>query len=223
MMLNHEELIHSFCWKDIIIQYSLKVFPPGTDAILLSEYGRKLPYSRLIELGCGSGLISLLLAKSNPIAEVIGIDRNIDAIHFANSNAVLNDLSHRSKFLLYNLFEDDIAKFGLFDLVISNPPYFIDNMFRGKKYNPDHKHWSLSEMDHFSKNCYRLLNCCGSAVMISSYQYYTYWVDVMMINRLFVVEELFFKHNIDSDINLVIMKFKKTVNKYNRAVIVINS
>jgi FkbM family methyltransferase len=48
---------------------------------------------RVLDVGCGSGILSLLCAKSGA-AEVLGIDINPDAVETARRNVVRNNLAH---------------------------------------------------------------------------------------------------------------------------------
>jgi len=65
------------------------------------EYG---PFSKVADLGCGSGLISLLAARLG--AEVMAIDRNPLCVTLTQKNAHLNGLSSRIK-----VFQGDVMTF----------------------------------------------------------------------------------------------------------------
>ena len=76
---------------------------------------------RMIDVGTGSGCISLALAKELPQAEIHATDISAAALEIARANAARHQLEHRIHFHHSDL----LAGFenGSFDLIVSNPPY----------------------------------------------------------------------------------------------------
>lgn len=78
---------------------------------------------RVLDLGSGSGAISLAIARERPKAEVIGVDNSPEAIRIANLNASVLKLGN-VKFIESNWF--DAVRGEKFHTVVSNPPYVIN-------------------------------------------------------------------------------------------------
>ena len=102
------------------------VFIPRPETEIIVDYivknfsGRK--NLRILEIGTGSGVISICLTKNLPQCKIIAIDISPHAISEAHRNAVLNNCRSDILFIRGNLF--DFLKEGrYFDLVVSNPPY----------------------------------------------------------------------------------------------------
>jgi len=74
---------------------------------------------RIVDVGTGSGVIALSLAKKNPEAEIIATDISDDALLLAHENAVRLGVA-RVQFLKSDLLEKIDGKF---DLVVANLPY----------------------------------------------------------------------------------------------------
>jgi release factor glutamine methyltransferase len=74
----------------------------------------------ILEIGTGSGCISLALAAHFAQAHVIAIDINKKALNLAKKNSKLNDIKN-IEFVHSNLFAN--IKNQKFDLIVSNPPY----------------------------------------------------------------------------------------------------
>ena len=112
-----------------LYEHAEGVFKPGADSMLPAGFVRTGRVRRFCDLGCGGGIITLMLLAKMPQAEAVAIDISEDAAALCRRNLALNGLSgdvicgdvrdHRS------LFEA-----GCFDLVVSNPPYFVPG--RGK-------------------------------------------------------------------------------------------
>lgn len=98
-------------------------FPPGLDSFLLSSLPRLKPGLRVCDLGCGTGLLSLLLLQRQPELRVTGLDIQPEAVRLANLAAGENGLEDRLRFCLGDL-REPVLPAGAYDLVICNPPYY---------------------------------------------------------------------------------------------------
>lgn len=79
---------------------------------------------RVLEIGVGSGIISVILALMVPDIEIVGVDINDLALELATQNAIKHNVSDKITFIKSDLFENVT---GAFDMVISNPPYIADD------------------------------------------------------------------------------------------------
>ncbi len=99
----------------------------------------------ILDIGTGSGAISIVLAKELKNSKVLGLDISQDAIDLANENKKLNKVESNVSFLLSNLFETLKETKSMeekkFDVIISNPPYISKDEYEKlmpevKKYEP---------------------------------------------------------------------------------------
>lgn len=79
---------------------------------------------KVLEIGVGSGIISVMLALLVKDIEILGVDINDMALELAAQNATKHDVLGKIKFIKSDLFENVI---GDFDMVISNPPYIAND------------------------------------------------------------------------------------------------
>lgn len=76
----------------------------------------------ILDIGCGSGCISVTLSKNIPESKVFALDIDENVIETAKVNASANDAS--LTFLQGNILEDNPETANIFfDLIVSNPPY----------------------------------------------------------------------------------------------------
>lgn len=104
-------------WKDFKIKLSENVYEPAEDSELLLETLEKMKIKnkKILEIGCGTGLVSIFLAMSN---HVTCVDINPEAVKLTKENAELNKV--RLECFQSDLFENVTGKF---DMIIFNPPY----------------------------------------------------------------------------------------------------
>lgn len=92
------------------------VYPPSDDSILLIESLNVSPGERVLEIGCGSGVVSIHCAKNG--CTVTAVDINPSAVEYTEENARLNDVAIdvRGSDLFQNVPER-------FDTIVFNLPY----------------------------------------------------------------------------------------------------
>jgi release factor glutamine methyltransferase len=76
--------------------------------------------TRCLDLGTGTGVIAVCMARYLSSAEVVASDLSPSALQVARENAKLNNVENRIEFIESDWFEDIR---GSFDLIVSNPPY----------------------------------------------------------------------------------------------------
>lgn len=96
-----------------------------TDSVLLSDFVRTRGAERGIDLGCGSGILPLLLAQKNEKLRMTGLELLPEAAAAARENFSVNGLSERCAVREGDIrLHRELFTAGSFDLVVSNPPYF---------------------------------------------------------------------------------------------------
>ncbi len=76
--------------------------------------------ARCLDLGTGSGVLAVCLARYLPHATVVAVDISPEALRLARENAELNGVADRITLIESNWFA---GVSGAFDVIVSNPPY----------------------------------------------------------------------------------------------------
>ncbi|TXI19442.1 MAG: peptide chain release factor N(5)-glutamine methyltransferase [Nitrosomonas sp.] len=113
---------------DLTFKVSQAVLVPRPETELLVELALDLtasgkPY-RILDLGTGSGVIAITLARHRPQARIVAVDRSDDAIAIARWNAENLGVSNL-RFIAGNWFDELSGE--EFDLIVSNPPYVAES------------------------------------------------------------------------------------------------
>jgi 16S rRNA G1207 methylase RsmC len=100
--------------------FSYKHVDEGTK--LLLEYAEIPEEGTILDIGCGYGVIGIVIAKLNPKLEVYMTDINKDAVEITKRNILRNRLNpEKVKVLHGNLYEP--VKDLKFNAIYSNPPF----------------------------------------------------------------------------------------------------
>lgn len=94
-------------------------YNPCSDAVWLAAYA-PVNAKTVLDIGIGTGGVALCLLAHNPSARVTGVDISQEMLEECAKNAELNNRD-------INLINADIINWStndVFDLVVSNPPYF---------------------------------------------------------------------------------------------------
>ncbi|XP_075039943.1 MTRF1L release factor glutamine methyltransferase isoform X1 [Mixophyes fleayi] len=89
---------------------------------------RRSPAPVILEVGCGSGAVSLALLRRIPQARVIAVDKTEAAVSLTRDNAERLGLQHRIDILQHDVLSDPAERLlalGPVDVVVSNPPYIF--------------------------------------------------------------------------------------------------
>lgn len=101
---------------------------PETECLIEEVLKLPLPEApRIAEVGTGSGAIAVALAREIPRARITATDISEAAIEVARRNAVRHGVADRIEFVRGDLFA---GASGPFSLVVSNPPYIPETVFR---------------------------------------------------------------------------------------------
>ncbi|MGL5036519.1 MAG: tRNA1(Val) (adenine(37)-N6)-methyltransferase [Aeromonas sp.] len=112
-----------FTFKQFHINHDRCAMKVGTDGILLGAWTPIVNPSRVLDIGCGSGLIALMLAQRSQLAcQIDGVELDKSAAAQARENVAASPWAAR-----VTIIECAIQDYQAtpYDLIVSNPPYFV--------------------------------------------------------------------------------------------------
>ncbi len=116
----------TFRFKQFTVSNRRSAMKVGTDGVLLGAWCT-IPERKcqVIDAGCGTGVIALMIAQRNPLADILGIEIDRDAASEAAENVGVSAFADR-----INIAHRDFLGFkpdSLFDLIVCNPPFFTES------------------------------------------------------------------------------------------------
>ena len=147
----------NFRFKQFTVWHDRCAMKVGTDGVLLGAWSpvdsqasssKSLKSSKgfkVLDIGTGSGLIALMLAQRIEGAQITAIDIDSGAVEQAKYNFSQSPWSDRLRCQQTAL--QDLKGEAIYDLIVSNPPYFQDSLK-----NPDSQRAMARHTDSLSYN-----------------------------------------------------------------------
>lgn len=156
----------NFQCKRFQIAQNHEVFRVNSEAILLASWIKPIQNSKVLEIGSGTGIISIALAfrffEQNSI-DCIDIDRNAHAL--TQYNIDLNQC-HSIKAFNLSLQEFSSKSTDIYDFIVSNPPFFAGNYKSLKTRNAISKYTDSLSFDTLLSLSKAMLSENGSIFLI---------------------------------------------------------
>lgn len=115
----------AFTFKQFTLQQQSSAMKIGTDSVLLGCLVDVANASSVLDIGTGTGLLSLMIAQRNLQAIINAVEIDEQAAHEAQHNFTASPWANR-----LNVYANSIQQFAAtntikYQLIISNPPYFL--------------------------------------------------------------------------------------------------
>ncbi|MER2512350.1 MAG: peptide chain release factor N(5)-glutamine methyltransferase [Nitrosomonas ureae] len=120
-------LIGERAFFDLTFKVTEAVLIPRPETELLVEWALELippqKFCKVLDLGTGSGVIGISIAKHRPQARIIAVDLSPAAINVCQSNVEVLEVANLNT-IRGNWFDELSGE--KFDLIVSNPPYVAE-------------------------------------------------------------------------------------------------
>ena len=184
----------------------------GTDAYLLAAFIKEQKNATAVELGGGTGIISLLCAAKGKLGKIYCVEIQPSFADIIGRNAKLNGLDNKVIPLCRDAREIKSADIGVeADVVFSNPPYMKADS--GKRNASDEKyiarHEICGDINDFCASARRLLKHGGLFYCVWRPDRLTDLICALRENRLEPKEMTFVHANTRSAPSMVLVKSKK--------------
>lgn len=100
----------------------------GMDAVLLSGFVTVKEDEKVLDMGCGTGIIPILLEAKTEGKDFTGLEIQEESAQMASRSVCLNNLQNRIKIIKGDIKEaSEIFGGAAFDVVTCNPPYMTEH------------------------------------------------------------------------------------------------
>ena len=193
-----------FKFKQFTVYHDQCAMKVGTDGVLLGAYAPIKGVSKILDIGTGTGLIALMLAqRSDALLTAIEIDA--DAVKQAQNNVTNSPWPNRVE-VLQSDFRTYQSK-EKFDLIVSNPPYFVDSLTAPSKARTKARHTDSLSFTELIQGVVKVLDAQGKFVVILPTDAQERFCEFASHYNLFLNEELLIQTRPGVEPKRVIMQF----------------
>ncbi|MBO5229255.1 MAG: methyltransferase domain-containing protein [Clostridia bacterium] len=197
--------------KGLLIEQPDNLYKLSSDAVALGNFVQCRKSDVVFDIGCGTGVLTLLIAFNHQPQKMVSIDINADAVKQLEKNLAINQeqlsatnftVLHGDARQLHKLLNNQTA-----DVIVCNPPYFNT----GKKPLNEHKNLARHD-DTLSLN--DLATLCTKNVKYGGIVYFCYPASqiakaiTIFENNNFRIKEIKFLTN-QKGVYLAIFRAKK--------------
>ena len=212
------ERIDDLEFKNLKIIQDTNGFCFGIDSVLLSDYAKNIKKgSKVIDLGTGTGIISILLCGKTELSKIVGVEIQKEVYQMAQKSIKLNHLENRFEIINQNI--TDLKKIynrASFDVVVTNPPYKKENT--GLKNEEEKKiisrHEVKATLEDFMQISSYLLKDKGEFYMVHRPERLVDIMSIMRQNKIEPKNIRFVCPNTQKAPNLVLIKGIKLGNPF---------
>mgnify|MGYP004646399815 FL=1 len=119
---------------DYIVFQDTDDYAFSQDSVFLANMAKLSPSDAVLDLGCGSGILSTLALVKKHIKKAVGIELQPQVADMARDSAIQNGLQDKFEVICADVKDiRSILKAESFDKVLCNPPYFTNSGNSGQK------------------------------------------------------------------------------------------
>lgn len=111
-----------FRFKKFTVEHDRSAMKIGVDGVLLGMWANVEGTSRILDVGCGCGVIALMCAQRNTRGKILAVDIDANAAEEAKGNFSNSPWNDRLSCRCMNF--NELEEYEKYDLIVSNPPYF---------------------------------------------------------------------------------------------------
>jgi tRNA1Val (adenine37-N6)-methyltransferase len=193
-----------FTFKQFTIHQDQTAMKVTTDACILGAYTDVKGAKSILDIGTGTGLLALMLAqRSEANVEAIEIDES------AYNQAVINvnESIFKDKIIVHNTSIQDFITDNLYDLIISNPPFFQNHLKAETESRNNSLHTDTLSFEDLLSSVLRLLSPNGTFVVLLPMYESTVFEHLSISKELYPQKKLTIHHRKGSKILRIITTF----------------
>lgn len=180
-----------FKFKHFCIKQSDNAQKIGSDSMLLGAWTNG-NFKTILDIGTGTGILALMMAQNNLNANIVAIEP--EKVFFEEATFNFSQSKFKPHITSINIDFEKFISSKKFDLIICNPPYFIDNLKSNDKQRNQARHAEFN-FDDFYKKMASLLTSNGILSLIFPFELEEYHLKLAGNNFLFAQKILRTKTN----------------------------
>jgi len=180
----------------------------NTDGVILGAYASTHSPQHILDIGTGTGVIALMLAQRFEDATVTGVEIDELAAHTAKENFTASPFVDRLELVNSDIFLWNPAI--NYDLIVSNPPFYINSLHNPDARRKTAKHTGVAFFEGLLCFVALYLKSTGKLQIIVPVELKDFLVSMAATQGLHLLEELKIRSFDDAEPIRLILSFAKT-------------
>jgi len=189
-----------FHFKEFKIDQSDCAMKVNTDGVLLAALIQSENPKKILDIGTGTGLIALMLAQRFSTATIDAVEIDQKAANRAEKNFSESPFSDRLKSFHSSIEDFFIRNSELYDLIVSNPPFFINSLKSENPLKEQARHTSNSFFENLLIQSANKLTPNGSIFLILPLETSIYIEKLVESMPNLYINEIIMVHSFDESI-----------------------
>jgi len=182
-----------FQFKQFSVNQTDAPFKVGTDSMVLGAWAEVSGDEMVLDIGAGTGVLSLMLAQKLDSGKVLAIEPNSTAFKLAESN--FHNSPFRERLICINEPLQNIKPNKKFNIIISNPPYFRNSTLNADHSSASARHSVSLTLDYIAEFIANNLKVSGKAYLVLPSVEAEHITGLLEKSGLFLEKQLLIKDN----------------------------
>lgn len=197
-----------FHFKKFSVTHRRSSMKVGTDGVLLGAWVNVTHANSILDIGTGTGVIALMLAQrtSSPV-QIDAVEINPDACADAQENFSQSPWADRLH--LYTQAIQTFAPDKTYDLIVSNPPYFINSYKPPDLQRTTARHTEQLTFEELISITLRLLRAGGRLAVVFPVTEGNIFEKLAQKNDLYCIRKWSFRTRSNKPVERLLLEFSK--------------
>ena len=181
-----------------------------TDSILLASWVAKENPIFILDVGTGTGILALMMARKYPSSKIRAIDIHKPSVVEAKQNIINNTLQDQIMIdaIPYQALVQQSSE--QFDIIISNPPYFTNDQLSLNVEKNNYRHDQFLRLKDLIKGAKKLLSSSGSFYLIMNIKVIDQLEELLHLNGFYLTKLCRLKGREGQKEKLLMCSFQKS-------------
>lgn len=198
----------TFHFKQFSLQNEKSAMKVNTDSVLLGAWAKIPPGAKTgLDIGSGTGILSLMLTQRNSNLSVLGIE--IEKNAFEETKLNFENSPYSTRLRAVNLPIQKFVPEHELDCIISNPPYFVDDLKNQDANKSTARHTDSLSFEDLITFTTTYLSATGTVNLILPKTESEGFRKLISMSDLHLQHISFIKPNSTKEVNRVLMCFGK--------------
>jgi tRNA1Val (adenine37-N6)-methyltransferase len=197
-----------FHFKKFSVTHKRSSMKVGTDGVLLGAWVDLTNTGSILDIGTGTGVIALMLAQRTPSSvHIDAVELNPDACVDAQEN--FSQAPWTDRLHLYTQAIQTFTPEKTYDLIVSNPPYFINSYKPTNLHRTTARHTKQLSFEELLSAVLRLLNVSGRFAVVLPVTEGQAFEKLALDNGLSCIRKWSFRTRENKPVERLLMEFSR--------------